>query len=148
MAICENCNTQMEDGVNTCPSCGTESNAPAQAAAPTAPANDAEDNKVMAILAYIIFFLPFITGDWQKSPFVKFHLNQSLLLVIASFALSFVIGIVFWIPFIGWIIALVLCLAYILIGILAILGIINAANGKTEELPIVGKYMSQYIILK
>ena len=30
----------------------------------------------MAIIAYILFFVPLLTGDRKKSPFVKFHTNQ------------------------------------------------------------------------
>ena len=41
------------------------------------------------------------------------------------------------IPILGWIIAPILS---IVITVLAVIGIINAVNGKAKELPIIGKY--------
>ncbi len=74
MAFCGNCGTQA-DGVKFCPSCGQPMGAAAQQAQPAqqptpvykppimpgapqqADIRDAQDNKTMAILAYILFFI-------------------------------------------------------------------------------------------
>lgn len=92
-----------------------------------------ETNKWICILAYIIFFIPILVdGENEK---YKFHTNQGLTLFILSVAIS-IIGS--FVPVIGWFIILpvgeVFCL------ILAIIGMINAYNGKMKELPIIGKY--------
>ena len=102
---------------------------------------DAQDNKVMAILSYLIFFIPLLTGDHKKSPFVKFHVNQGTLLFIASIALSIVVTILNIIPFFilfSW-------LFYFVPTIFCILGIVNAAKGEMKELPIIGKL---FVIIK
>jgi uncharacterized membrane protein len=156
MAICTNCGTQLQDGVKFCPSCGqTQAAEPAQGAAqqayappvvPGAPEQadiqDAQDNKMMAILAYIIFFIPLLTGAYKTSPFAKFHTNQGTVLAIASVAYGIAYGILTailaFIPVIGWLLILLLGLASFIIPIFCILGIINAVNGKMKPLPLVG----------
>ena len=93
--------------------------------------NDVDSNKVMGILAYLIFLIPLLVA--KESPFARFHTNQGLLV----FLLYFACGIIAMIPFVGWIIALIgwfFGLACIIMGIL------NAVGGKMKELPIIGKY--------
>lgn len=93
---------------------------------------DIEKNKVISALAYFIFFLPLIVCS--DSPYGKFHANQGLLLLITSIAGSVVLGII---PVIGWVILPFFSLAVFIFGII---GLINALNGKSKELPIIGKY--------
>jgi uncharacterized membrane protein len=149
MAICTNCGAEIQDGAKFCPSCGqTQAAEPAQAAAPAqqaytppvvpgAPAEvdikDAQDNKMMAVLAYIIFFVPLLTGAHKTSPFVKFHVNQGTILAIAAFAS----GVLNIIPILGTIVAFV---AGIAIFIFEIMGIISAAQGTMKPLPLVSKF--------
>ncbi|WP_412966800.1 DUF4870 domain-containing protein [Fredinandcohnia sp. 179-A 10B2 NHS] len=94
---------------------------------------DVEDNKVMAILAYIIFFLPLLAA--RESTFAMYHANQGLLLFLLAVGIN-IVGTI--IPFIGWMI--ILPLGNLLVLALAILGIINAAKGDEKPLPILGKY--------
>jgi len=98
---------------------------------------DAEDNKLMGILAYlwILFLVPYLAA--KESPFAKFHANQGCILFIMWIALWVVGFILAFIPIIGWLIAFAL---YICCLVFAIMGIINAAKGEMKELPIVGKY--------
>jgi uncharacterized membrane protein/predicted RNA-binding Zn-ribbon protein involved in translation (DUF1610 family) len=172
VAFCGSCGAQVQDGVKFCPSCGKEVAAGAQQAQPQAqpqyqqpqqayqpqtqqaPASDAQTNKVMAILSYIIFFIPLITGDHKKSPFVKFHVNQGTLLAIVAIAYSIISGIlsaVIKVPYSVWGVStgyyhtpgwLSTILWIISLGVFAlcIYGIYNAATGKTKELPVIGKF--------
>ena len=110
--------------------------------------NDAEANKGMAVIAYILFFIPLLTGDYKKSQFVKYHTNQGTILFIASVALGIVINILsailraaLWNIFTWGIYGLfstVLNALWIVPTVLMILGIINAVNGVTKPLPIIG----------
>jgi len=128
---------------------------PAQAAPP---ANDAEANKGMAILAYILFFVPLIAGAHKTSPFVKFHTNQGTVLFIFSVVFGILEGILTAILsaiFISTattltglgaglgmygILTTILSLLWFIPLILVILGIVNAATGKTKPLPVIGKF--------
>lgn len=94
---------------------------------------DVEKNKVFGILAYIglLFLVPLLAAP--ESRFAKFHANQGLILFIFSVAINCV-----WIvPVLGWIVGF---FGWIAVVVLAIMGIINAANGKMEKLPLIGDF--------
>ena len=112
-------------------------------AAPEYDPQDIEKNKVMAILAYfgILVLVPIFAA--KDSKFAKFHANQGLLVCI----LGIIVGIVYrillkvattltMISLVGFI-GMVL---WIFVGVLAIIGIVNAAKGQAKELPLIGKY--------
>lgn len=93
---------------------------------------DIEKNKIMAGLAYIIFFLPLIACP--ESRFGRFHANQALILFILSVAGTIILSII---PIIGW---LLLPIFSIGVFVLAILGLLNGLYGKAKELPLIGKF--------
>jgi len=92
---------------------------------------DIEDNKMIAALAYLLFFLPLVAIP--NSAFGKFHANQGLILLLLSLAISVVGGMI---PFIGWFI--IAPIGGLLCLVLFILGVINALNGTEKELPLIG----------
>lgn len=93
---------------------------------------DIDQNKTMAGLAYIIFFLPLLVCP--DSQFGRFHANQGLLLLLLGFVGSFILSII---PIIGWIL-----LPFFGIGVLVlvVMGLINGFNGKVKELPLIGHF--------
>lgn len=97
--------------------------------------NSQNNNKIMAFLAYIIFFLPLLTTS-KNDPFVKYHVKQGLVLFIAEF----VVWILGFIPVIG----LLSFILFICLFILWIIGILNALNGKQKPLPFIGQFASQF----
>ncbi len=120
----------------------TGQNAPAAPATPPAAnetAGGGKRNTAMAIIAYIIFFVPLLTGDSKKDPFVKYHVKQGLVLFIAGVIIAVVNRII---PFFFWsVIDTLLNLGTL---ILLIIGIVNAANGKEEPLPVIGKFADRF----
>jgi uncharacterized membrane protein len=107
----------------------------------------------MSMLAYILFFIPMVTGDSTRSEFVKFHTNQGTVLFIAGVVFSIVLSIVQTIlwgvvaaaTFINTPLGILLGVLVGLLGVLglvpvglAIIGIINAANGEMKKLPFIG----------
>lgn len=172
MAFCGKCGTQIEDGVQFCPGCGAATDAPAQeqprqaqqpqqndfaskisglnnTADTTAEyeAQDIEQNKAMAILAYfgILVLIPMFAA--KESKFARYHTNQGLILaivdvayVIVSTILRSIIKTPVWWGYAtpGWL-TTILWIISIPLFVLSIMGIINAVNGKAKELPVIGK---------
>ncbi|MBR1551047.1 MAG: zinc ribbon domain-containing protein [Muribaculaceae bacterium] len=102
---------------------------------------DIEKNKVMAILAYfgILVLVPIFGA--KDSKFARFHANQGLILCIIMLVL-WVLGqicLAISLKFYA-IMSVLFMICYLVMAVLAIIGIINAASGKAKELPLVGKY--------
>jgi len=99
---------------------------------------DTNNNKVMAVLCYIwiLWLVPLLT-DAKNDPFVKFHINQGIILTIGS-AIIWILG---YIPIIGGIISWAGGIALL---VLAIIGIINAVNMEEKPLPVIGTLITIY----
>ena len=92
-----------------------------------------ENEKVMAALAYLIFFIPLLAA--KESKFAMYHANQGFNLFLLFLAVN-VIGML--VPFLGWFI--IAPLGTVLSLVLMVMGILNAMNGVEKELPVIGKY--------
>ncbi len=101
------------------------------------PALSPQKNTGMAVVAYILFFIPLLT-EAKKDPFVKYHVKQGLLLFISSVAANIFGGISPW--FLWWIDNLL----YLALFVLMIIGIMNAIKGEEKPLPIIGKFGEQF----
>lgn len=100
----------------------------------------------MAIVAYLIFFLPLLTGA-KKDPFVKYHVRQGLGLLVAFFALSLV-QIVLISPIFGIFLSdLVNWVVKLFLFAFMVLGIMNAIKGEEKPLPIIGKWADKFLKL-
>ncbi len=92
---------------------------------------DVAKNKGIAIAAYIIFFLPLLAA--KDSPFARYHANQGLILVL----FSVVVNALGWlVPVLGWFV--IGPIGNLLVFLLFILGVINAAQGRMKPLPLIG----------
>lgn len=94
-----------------------------------------QKNTGMAVVAYLIFFVPLLT-EAKDDPFVKFHVKQGLILFLAWIVLT----IFSMVPVIDWVLGPILSLGLL---ILMVIGILNAVNGETKELPLIGQYASK-----
>ncbi len=93
---------------------------------PMAGGNDAEENKLWAVIGYfgLLCLIPLLAK--KDSAFAQYHAKQGLVLTIVAFVLGFI-------PFVN-------LLAWIVTLILFIIGIMNALNGKMAPLPVIGQY--------
>lgn len=96
-----------------------------------------QENVLMAILAYIgpLILVSFLIA--KEDPFVKFHIKQGLLLVIGEVA-AWMLGMMFW-PFF-----FLVQIANIFFLVLAVVGIIRAAQGEMKELPLIGHWAKSF----
>lgn len=93
-----------------------------------------EKNKLMAVVAYLLFFVPLLTED-KNDPFVRYHVRQGLGFLIAAILVS-VFGT--FVPIIGWLLFFPLQL---ILFIIWIIGVIHALKGEEKPLPIIGKFV-------
>lgn len=95
------------------------------------PQHHPEKNTLMAILSYIgpLVVISFLVA--KHDPFVKYHIKQGLLLFIAEVASwMLAVTLLIFLP--------LLQLINLAILVFAVIGIINAAQGKEKPLPLVG----------
>jgi len=96
-----------------------------------------KNENLIAILSYIgiLFLIPLLVS--KDNAFAQFHAKQGLVLFIAEIA-TFLIS---WIPILGWFIGMI---AWIIWVILSIIGIINVVGGKQTPLPVIGKFAGKF----
>ena len=108
--------------------------------------SDIEGNKLMAVLSYlgILVLVPILAA--KDSPFAKFHATQGINLLIVGVAWSIVSGIIgailgaIGVTFLSVLWSIITWLVSIVIFLTMVIGIINAAQGKAKELPIIGGF--------
>lgn len=104
--------------------------------APQGNQSDAEKNKVMAIVGYIIpilFFIPLVT-DAKNSPFAKFHANQQLNLLLFV-VVGYIVSSILMAVLIGFLLYFIVMIGSV---VYMIMGIINASKGEMKALPLIG----------
>lgn len=163
MAFCSNCGTELEENAKFCANCGTavggakaDTSNKTDFSAKVAALNDTpdytaemdqqdiNDNKIISILSYISILVLIPIFAVPGSKFTRFHANQGLLLFVLEIALGIVkivLGTI--LAVISWRLASIVNILVILdiaFLVLAVIGIVNAANGVAKELPIIGKF--------
>lgn len=115
-------------------------------------AADIENNKILSLFAYLglLFLVPLFACP--NSKYARFHTNQGIVLlianVVATVAVSVLTGIATGVGMAVEVLGVLLGLLVGLLGfavsvivlVLAIIGIINAVQGKAKELPVIGRF--------
>lgn len=140
MAFCPNCGKQIEGGQSFCANCGAALQ-PVGQYPPPSYERDVRENKAFAIISYIGFLSIVSYFAAPNSPYARYHavqgLNLFILEVILSVAGNILRAILGWWIF-GGLISAVIGLCGIAFLVFSILGIVNASQGKMEELPVIG----------
>ncbi len=154
MAFCKKCGAELEAGAKFCPKCGEAANNGGNKndfskivdmpdSTSEYSAEDISKNKIISLFSYIwiLFLVPMFAA--KDSKFARFHANQGLVLFIietAAVILQKVCAVVFGPIFLlGALLGIAFWLVDILTLALAIIGIINAVQGKAKRLPVIGK---------
>ncbi|MFT7006112.1 MAG: putative membrane protein [Colwellia sp.] len=91
-------------------------------------------NKIVAIVSYITllgWLVAIVLYDKHKSAFTTFHLRQSLGLIITGALLALV-------PLIGWLMNLIVFLAWLY-------AIYHAIQGRMEKVPALGEFYQKHL---
>ena len=157
MAYCGKCGSKLEDeAVKSCPACGASTELPppdpsrpvyrppiVPGAPMKADIRDAQENKVMAILAYLgpLVLIPLLLA--RESPFAGHHTNQGLVLFLAEAIYGIAYSLLSWILLaISWRLAFFLWIwgvGSIVFLVFAIIGILSASRGELKPLPLIGQ---------
>ena len=104
--------------------------------APAAEAEDIEQNKVYAVVGYlgILFLVPLLAAP--NSRYARYHANQGIVLFLATVVVTGAFYVLGHIPFLGRVLGLAGSVAWIVSLVFMVLGIVNAASGKCQPLPL------------
>lgn len=93
---------------------------------------DISDNRYLCILCYLgpLLLIPFFLR--KDSPFVRFHVNQGLLLLIAEILIPIAANFV---PFLGWAVNLA---GWLFSLVCFFKGVSSAIQGRFDKLPLIG----------
>ena len=146
MKTCNTCGAQIEAVAKFCPECGFKFGAIAE---PRAAVTDIYDhtsefspedianNKLYAILMYCVSLMGIIIGLLAAgdSPYVRFHVKQSLKLFICEVLLGLITAALFWTVIVG----IAGSIAIVVLAVVDIICLVNACKGLAKEPPIVCK---------
>ncbi len=158
MKTCPNCKSQVNDDATFCTTCGAPLGGTAQQqnyqqnpmpnAYPVMPVKptdhtadfspeEVHDNKLFALIVYafsfIGIFLAAIININNKSEYLKFHIKQSLKLLVTEVIVGFITGVLCWtciIPIAG-------AIAIAIIAVVTIICFIQTCRNKSIEPPII-----------
>ncbi|PKB00351.1 putative membrane protein [Flavobacteriaceae bacterium MAR_2009_75] len=94
-----------------------------------------DEGKTIAIISYLTFIgliVAYLMNNSKNNEFAKFHIGQSVRIVIAGVANS----VLSW--FLPGSLLIITKVIGMLLLVLIILGIVNAVNGKMQPLPVIG----------
>ena len=137
--FCPKCGTQIPENDHYCPTCGepvfAKNNVPDES---DRTANfDPEDAKrvnVLSALCYVSYIFIVIALLLEpNSKFLRFHINQSILISIFGIA----VGIAAIVPFVGWLASAV---GAVMAVVFTVMGVVRAYKCEAKDLPLIGKY--------
>lgn len=161
MKFCNNCGQQLNDDATKCTACGApvaEDAQPAENTTAVQPATDEnadiQANRGIAWLAYcgLLFLIPLFAR--KNSEYCKFHVKQGATLCAVLIAYETIVGItmaiigaatarVFWYGIVHTPVYHVFNILFsagtVFLCVLAIIGIVNAAQGKKTKLPLISQ---------
>ncbi len=158
MAFCTKCGVELKDGSSFCHACGTKVGGDAPKYDFSSYVNqftgttdttdkydpiDIAQNKAVSVIAYISWLVLIPLLKAKNSPFARFHTNQGLVLWLLSIGWSVAQAVISFVllsisHYLKPVVSL-LSLMDIVFIVLMVIGIVNAAQGKAKELPIIGK---------
>lgn len=137
---CRNCGKEIDGNQTICEECASKTNEEKNIFDSMSEGykkinTDDVKNNPMGVFAYlgILFLIPLLLCE--KNKFVRFHVNQGIVLFIIEIACGFISGFLIFLPIIGIILAAFISILSI---VFTILGIVNVCKNEKKELPLIG----------
>ena len=134
--FCPKCGTQIPENDHYCPTCGepvlSKTNVPDETDHTAMfEEEDIRRTNILSALCYLSFLFVILGLLIEpNSKFLRYHINQSIILYI----FGILCGLVAIIPFLGWIAAVIGSVACI---VFMVMGIVRAFKGQAKDLPII-----------
>lgn len=106
-----------------------------------------EPGKTRAIIAHITligWIIALVQNNSDKNEDASFYIRQMLGLFILLIGLQIAAMILMFIPFLGWMLAIVIWLAQLGVVGLWVYSLISAINGKKEPTPFIGGHFQKW----
>jgi uncharacterized membrane protein len=107
-------------------------------------AKEIEEGKVLSAISYIFWPVVLVALIQRNNGYALYHAKQVLAFVICVFAMIIPLTILSFIPLVGCVIAIVQLGLMLAFFALAIMGLLNALNGKAVPLPVIGRFGEQW----
>lgn len=129
----------------------------AEVSFPSATEEQINEGKSLAWLAYlgILFLIPLLAH--KDNPFSKYHARQGMVLFFLEVALGIVWGILgaiavaialatysVGVGLCGGLVLALMCILWLLVAVVAIIGIVQAATGKFWRMPLLGNLAEKW----
>ncbi|MHB1196625.1 MAG: DUF4870 domain-containing protein [Lutibacter sp.] len=106
------------------------------------------DGKSIAIISYLTivgWVIALVMNSNNKSQLAIYHIRQSLFIMLVGIAFYIVQTMLLFIPYLSWLISLLLFPVGLALFVLWIMGLISAINGEEKPIPIVGEKVQQLL---
>ena len=143
MKICPTCGAQVEDSASFCTVCGYSfsGNAPMTMdpldhTAEFDPA-DIRENKLLAMVVYLMSAVGIIIAllAAPNSAYVRFHVRESLKLLICEMLLGFITALLAWTV----IVAILGAIALVVLLVVQVICFVRVCKGQAKQAPIISK---------
>lgn len=143
MAFCSKCGSEVPEGIQFCPKCGTPlgAAAPQYSVAPTYDhtaefdPTDISENKVIAMTCYLLGIFGVIIAALfaKESAYVKFHVKEFLKIAVCEGLCA----LMFIIPFLGWFAGGICILILVVVNYIQFFSV---CKGNAKEAPIIRSF--------
>jgi uncharacterized membrane protein len=112
-----------------------------------APSQVRDDGKTVAIVSYLSiigWIIAYVLHGNSRTSLGAYHLRQTITLFIVAICTWILQLLMVFIPYVGWIIDILLIFVYIGIFVLWLIGFISAINGQEKPMPLIGQKSQEW----
>jgi uncharacterized membrane protein len=104
----------------------------------------APEDRTVAILSYLTiigFIVALVLHSSKKTALGSFHLRQTLGLIVSGLVLGIAGFVLAFIPILGWLVVLAAWIGFL---VLWLMGLIAAAGGRQQPVPVLGEHFQKW----